>query len=364
MVTADYPVMNGDMTQVESGDAKLMPSSSPLSSSSSADPPRGVRFTNADANTNANADPPCPAPTAINDCPTPTPTPTPTTTIHSSDSFTENETPPYSVSDLEPPASRLELSRDWWFNFLDGRFHFWIGVIVMLLVIVDGALFFFMLIGGQNLCRPRTDCEPRNAIYNWSVQILNVLFSYLATISLPWRVANAIHLSHGYDKRQSTPGYDLYGQPTNEIWYHIREGKRRWVVFWLIANSLLQWANQATRIVYYSYELQDTFPGNVWTNVFFLSSMLCAAIGGFCQLHEEHQLRRTHPDRFPPGPLDVANNYLEVVCCICRCRENENLGETERGEEDQRQLEREENARKRCLSWLRSAKTSLDLWGI
>lgn len=100
------------------------------------------------------------------------------------------------LSELDPPPSRSELLRDKWLDFLSGKVHFCIGITVMFLIVVDGAFFFFLLIGAQNMCShpSRTDCNPRNWWYNFSIQFLNVLFTYLATISLPWRLSNAVHL--------------------------------------------------------------------------------------------------------------------------------------------------------------------------
>lgn len=95
---------------------------------------------------------------------------------------------------IDPPPSRSEILRDKWLDFLSGRVHFWIGVTVMTLIIIDGALFFLLAIGAHNMCTPRFNCNPRNWWYNFSIQFLNVLFTYLATISLPWRLSNAAHL--------------------------------------------------------------------------------------------------------------------------------------------------------------------------
>ena len=253
--------------------------------------------------------------------------------------------------------------------------HFWIGLIVMLLIIVDGAFFFFLLIGAQRMCRPRTDCEPRNWWYNFSIQFLNVLFTYLATISLPWRISNATHLFTS--KRDCNTGLDLYGRPTEEIWYHISQRKRQGIVMLLILNSLTQYANQATRIVYYSYELQNVSPGNIWTNVFFLASMLCAAVAGFSQLHEELRLRKEHPERFPPGLVDATKEFLSAVLC----RKKSDLGEeddeeilNDLGGQEQRKsmVVRAGNATRdatmryyrRIQKLLKNVKTSLDLWGL
>ena len=285
-------------------------------------------------------------------------------TFSSGNLFEESERA-YSLSELDPPASRLERLRDWWLRFLGGKVHFWIGLVVMILIIADGAFFFFLLVGAHGLCRPRTDCEPRNYWYNWSIQFLNVLFTYLATITLPWRISNAVHLFGG--NRPSKPGLDLYGQPTEEIWYHCRQVKRKVVVVFLLLNSATQWANQASRIVFYNYELQDSFPGSLWTNIFFVSSMFCAGIAGFVQLHEEIKIRREHQDRFPPGLVDIVKHYLQVVCC--QKKKHCDVEECQGDIEDQRPLpEREESERKRCLhglrKLLRNDKTSLDLWGL
>lgn len=226
---------------------------------------------------------------------------------------------------IDPPPSRSEILRDKWLDFLSGRVHFWIGVTVMTLIIIDGALFFFLAIGAHDMCTPRFNCNPRNWWYNFSIQFLNVLFTYLATISLPWRLSNAAHLYNSSSSmrkynRSNEVGLDLYGQPTEKIWYHIPQWKRRSIVFFLILNSLTQYANQATRFIFYSFELQNVFPGHLWTNIFFVMSMVCAALGGFMQLHAELKLRKVHPDKFPPALFETLGEYLAKVCDIRRKR--------------------------------------------
>ena len=215
------------------------------------------------------------------------------------------------LSSLNPPPSKIETLRDKWLDFLSGKIHFWVGVTVFILIIIDGAFFFFLLIGAQNMCRPRMDCEPRNWWLNFSIQFLTVLFTYLATISLPWRLSNATHLfvNSGKYNRSSDAGLDLYGRPTEQIWYHISQSRRRLVVVFLILNSLTQYANQTSRIIFYTYELADVFPGNLWTLLFFVLSMLFAAVGGGLQLHAE-RLRKVHPERFPPSLWETSKEYL------------------------------------------------------
>ena len=255
-------------------------------------------------------------------------------------------------STLSPSRSSGERSRDALLRLLDGTIFQYLGLMVLFLVVVDGAFFFFLLIGAQRMCRPRTDCDPRNGWYNISIQILNILFTYMATVSMPWRCTNAIHLfGMGCPMRSNAKGKNLYGLDVNEIWFHVPIARRRGIIIFLLLNCLTQYANQVTRIVYFSYSLQNQSPGNIWTNgtyhtcmvssllcnngrqlmdhdsilnqfnsiqsnsiyvVFFASSMICAAIGGGWQGYEESILRKADPVLFPPGPLQLAKQYL---CC-------------------------------------------------
>jgi len=276
------------------------------------------------------------------------------------------------LSELDPPPSRSEILRDKWLESLSGKIHFWVGVTVMALIIIDGAFFFFLLVGAQNMCTPRTNCNPRNWWYNFSIQFLNVLFTYLATVSLPWRLSNTAHLFNGSGKhyRSSDAGLDLYGRPTEKIWYHISQSRRRIIVFFLILNSLTQYANQATRIIYYSFELQNVFPGTLWTNLFFMLSMMCAAVAGVLQIHAEMGLRKVHPEKFPPTLFETLGEYLTKVRNIRR-RTREEGGDEEEPtrdgdvEEDRRKLERGRSFFVRNIhSFFSNVEPSLGLWGL
>lgn len=211
---------------------------------------------------------------------------------------------------IDPPRGWSERLRDDLLRILDGRLFQVLGIFVLVGVIADGALFFFFLMGWQTLCRPRTDCNPRNDIYNISVQILNGLFTYMATVSMPWRCTNWMH-TVGWScphRRKNDPGFDLYGLPTRSLWFHLPLRQRGLILFVLIWNCLFQYINQAMRIVYWSYDLQATHPGNIHTNVFFAASFLAAGIGGGLLLYFAGQLRRQHPGKFDPGPLATARS--------------------------------------------------------
>jgi hypothetical protein len=213
---------------------------------------------------------------------------------------------------INPPPVRGENFRDWILSTLDRPFFQYLGLFVLFNVIWTGALFFFFLMGWQNVCRPRTDCEPRNWWYNWAIQALNVCFTYMVTVSMPWRTTNAIH-TFGWScpHRRNDPGHDLYGLPTHDIWFHLPLFRRGGILIVLLLNCIFQYINQGTRIKYYNYELQDASPGNIWTNVFFVGSFACAGIGGGWLLYEMGRVRKAHPpNTFAPGPLDMAKNYI------------------------------------------------------
>lgn len=201
-------------------------------------------------------------------------------------------------------ASALEAARDATLRFLARPFWAWLSLIHILLIVGDGAFFFFLLVNWQAMCVPDASgkCEPRNWWYNLSIQVLNALFTYGVALTMAWRLANAHHLC--CSRRSCAPGRDLYGRPTDAIWFSVPVGHRRAIVALLLGNTFGQFANQATRIVYSDFASADGFPGNVWTNVFFGQNMLCAFAAAVYQAVQESRVRRADPQRFPPGPVE------------------------------------------------------------
>eukprot|EP00977_Amphora_coffeiformis_P011472 scaffold2767_cov177-Amphora_coffeaeformis.AAC.46 len=74
---------------------------------------------------------------------------------------------------------------------------------------------------------------------------------------------------------------------------------------------LMGW--QVTRIVYYNYDLQNEFPGNMWTNIFFGLSMICAAIGGSLMGYHTGKVRATDPERFGLGPVELVRDMYHKI---------------------------------------------------
>ena len=147
-------------------------------------------------------------------------------------------------------ASALERARDATLRFFARPFWAWLGIVHILLIVGDGAFFFFLLVNWQAMCVPDASgkCEPRNWWYNLSIQVLNALFTYGVALTMAWRLANAHHLC--CSRRSCAPGRDLYGRPTDAIWFSVPVGHRRAIVALLLGNTFGQFANQATRIVY------------------------------------------------------------------------------------------------------------------
>lgn len=217
----------------------------------------------------------------------------------------------HSLHHINPPQSRGEKCRDSIIDMLDAPFFQCLGIFVLFWVITDGAFFFFLLMGWHAMCEPKDDCDPRNWWLNFSIQFLNVLFTYMATVSMTWRCTNLLHLlGWSCPNRAHSEGLDLYGCPTEQIWFHIPRRARIVIMVQLLGNCIAQYINQITRAIFWTYDESDVYPGVLWTNLFFALSFLLAATGGACVVWQEHKLRKAQPDRFGPGPVDIIKGFL------------------------------------------------------
>ena len=221
---------------------------------------------------------------------------------------------------------------------------------MLLGVIIDGALFFFLLMGWHTLCDApsKTDCEPRNFVYNMSIQVLNIFFSYMAVISMPWRSSNFLHLTQwSRPQRPNHVGLNLYGMPDPELWFYIPVRRRLGITVILLLNCIFQFVNQGTRFYYHDFEQQDTHPGNIWTTVFFVASFVCAGLGGAWMAYEAGRLRKQRPGQFGPGSMDTVKRlwqrYVrrkkEVVQEPQHEDEEDNLGTNNDDDDDHNEID-------------------------
>ena len=235
---------------------------------------------------------------------------------------------------LVPPIAGSEHFRDVLLRFLDSKLVQYLGLAVIFVVVVAGAFFFFMMIGAQTLCNDpsRFDCQPRNAGYNVSVQILVGLFTYMCIISMPWRAAQFLHVAGwGCPHRSNEISCNVYGIPDDpDIWCYIPLKRRMGILIVLILQCVTQFMNQAARIVYMDYESSDVVPGKIWVNVLFVAAFVCAGIGAGWIFYEEGLLRTERPGQFGPGPIDS----LKQAIADYRARKAESNAEAITGDDD------------------------------
>jgi hypothetical protein len=193
-----------------------------------------------------------------------------------------------------------ERRRDALLKFLSSPVWNWLGILVTLGIVIDGAFFFMILVGMLEI-RPEA---TKNWWYNVSLQLLCGFFSYSHLITLPWRLANIEHLASA--RRSSATGVDFYGLPSASIWFHIPPGARKVILILLMEAAITQYINQAMRLVFYSYERSETPLGVLMVNLFFGLSFLGGISGGIYQARQESRLRKARPDLFSASAVEVA----------------------------------------------------------
>ena len=84
-----------------------------------------------------------------------------------------------------------------------------IGAVLGLNIVGWGAFLATLLLG---ICPMAT--EPKNWWMNQAIQILTGCFTYVVTITFPWRFGNLVHLM---DTPRSQVGMDFYGREVNMV---------------------------------------------------------------------------------------------------------------------------------------------------
>ena len=201
-------------------------------------------------------------------------------------------------SDAAPAdATRYERARDATVAFVARREFTVFGLLLIPFVLGFGGMWFFMVIGLHFLTE-----EQAHFWENASIQVLTVCMVYPAIISFPYRAANAVHLWASH--RSSAPGLDFYGRPTEVIWFHVSRGHRSAITVLLLGNCFSQYVNRTARCIYYDYESSHRMPGQFWAMAFLLLAFTLQGIAAAYKGALEGKLRKAHPGRFAPAPLE------------------------------------------------------------
>ena len=175
-------------------------------------------------------------------------------------------------------------------------------IIWMILVVITGALFFFLLIGAIAL---RSD-EKEQEWLNISIQGLNILFTYAAIANEPIRLRALIRQS----RMKGTVGVDYEGNASDKIFDYVHWKDRTAIIIILNLNCIFQFVNQAIRCVYYNAErANDGLKEILLVNFFFFLSFFCAGWAPVYQWRAEQQVRKE--GRAPPGEeLDPLQRFV------------------------------------------------------
>jgi len=174
-----------------------------------------------------------------------------------------------------------------------------LAILWIILVIISGAIFFFFMVGAVPLGHE----EKEEKWLNYSIQVLNVLFTYAAVANEPKRLRDFIRLR----RMKGTVGLDWLGNTSTEIFDYVPYYHRMFVVVNLNLNCIFQYINQAFRIVYFTPELAADHVLEV--NLFFALSFLCAFVAPIHQYRMEQGVRKE--GRAPPGQeLDPIQKFV------------------------------------------------------
>jgi hypothetical protein len=165
-------------------------------------------------------------------------------------------------------------------------------IVWLILVVVDGAFFFLLLVGWLSL----GSTNLNNKWMNLSIQVLNVLFTYISVYNLPGRVQCFRKLLN--NKWERTRDMD-------DIFNHLTWKQRVGIIVLLLLNCMTQFVNQGFRCAYYSFELSTE---HVWeVNTFFALSFGTAIWAAIWEGLEERKLR--HSGKYT-GPPDALHEFI------------------------------------------------------
>merc|ERR1719419_830788 len=191
----------------------------------------------------------------------------------------------------------------------NSRFFYWLIVLWIFLIILSIGIYGVLLTGVFTLHNDKYS----KTVMNFVIQIVNGLFTFAAIQNLPVRCRRLRKLWK--EKPESTDGVERkitielfnsgkreFTTQSTEAWEREKDlifDRLEWrtkhvILQALLWNSLFQIINQVFRCVYYSYELADTYPGNIFVNVFFPLAIAASLIAALTQALAENRFREKH----------------------------------------------------------------------
>jgi hypothetical protein len=210
------------------------------------------------------------------------------------------------LGDAPDDASRYERMRDRLLRLLSHNVFAYLAVLWAIALVgwfIFFALTFLNISGIAPLAREHYWNEK-------ATQVLSGLFTYICSVPLPWRLANVAHLCAARSSRGAA-GLDFYGRPTAAVWFNVPRRARVRLVVLLLLNSALQYVHQSLHFVYHTYDKITTMPGMLLLGLTMVGSAGCGIAAGVYQWRCEMRLRAAHPERYPPGPFELAAQLYE-----------------------------------------------------
>ena len=147
------------------------------------------------------------------------------------------------VLDVPSDASFLEHKRDQLLAFLGSHPIFFYLTILWVICVVGWVVFLVVLFPLKFGIVPWTalGMEEEQAKLWWvrCNTVLCSLFTWQNGLTFPWRLSCAIHLMPG-NHRNNDPGLDLYGRPTEAMFFHLVRGHRAGIIALLNGAVILQ----------------------------------------------------------------------------------------------------------------------------
>jgi len=186
-------------------------------------------------------------------------------------------------------------------------FFYWLIMIWICLIVLSILVYGILLVEVLTL----NDPETSEMIMNIVIHIVNGLFTFAAVFNLPVRCRRLFKLYIRKSEIKSrrrvtltlfatreskirTMSTEMWDQESALIFDRLSWCTQHTILQALLWNSIFQIINQVFRCVYYSYELADTYPGNIFVNAFFPLAILTSVVASMIQAVAENRFREKH----------------------------------------------------------------------